>query len=442
MKSFSERLRICYKYLFLIILLTFTITFAVYYYISKVPGFYESKSTILVVSDNKKNISNFIIHLKSNDIIGKVSATWDLKYTRDDLNKIISVKNIKNSDLIEIRVRAEIKEHSKEIIDSVIEVFSSNLAEFYPNSYIKIIETSEISEAKEFLNINFLTLVSATLSFIFFSYIFSSFASLDVNIKNHEDLKKYLNIKSLGIIPENKVDDDIKNKKSDNELKIIKNPNSIISESYRMLRTNLDFLDLKVINFTSTTASEGKSETISNIALSFAMIGKSVLLIDCDLRKPVIHRNFSLNRTLGLSDIVLYNRIDEYKNMVQKYKINPEQAIDVITAGSKIYNPSELLNSKRFKNLIEKARNDYDLILIDCPPISLMTDAVIVSKVTDGTAYIIEYNRINCSAIGSSIEQLKDVDSILLGAILTKVNLKKQKKLYGNKYDYYYSNYM
>lgn len=210
-----------------------------------------------------------------------------------------------------------------------------------------------------------------------------------------------------------------------------------------MIRTNLDYLDLKVINFTSTSVGEGKSETIVNVATSFAMIGKKVLLIDCDLRKPKVHKNFNLNRAMGLTDILVYDRINEYQKMIQVFKIpNSNYKVDVLSAGSKVSNPSELLSSKTFDNLIKALKQDYDLILIDCPPISLMTDAVIVSKVSSGTAYIIEYDRINYSAIVSGIEQLNDINANILGGIITKVNINKQKKLYGNKYEYYYNNYM
>ena len=302
-------------------------------------------------------------------------------------------------------------------------------------------------EDHEEIDLNIYLTFALTISFILGCLIASIFGLDNISIKNHEDLKKYLNIKSLGIIPDsNNIEIDkkkIKNGISSSSIKIINDSASIISESYRMVRTNLDFLDLKIINFTSTSVGEGKSETISNVATSFAMIGKKVLLIDCDLRKPKIHKNFNLNRALGITDILVYNRVDEYKKIVQKFKIqNSEYEIDILSAGSKVSNPSELLCSKRFENLIKKVSEDYDLVLIDCPPISLMTDAVIVSKVSSGTAYVIEYDRINYSAISNCIEQLTDVNANILGGIITKVNINKQKKLYGNKYEYYYNNYM
>lgn len=444
-RNLKDRFKIVGRYIYIIIIASALVAIGTYFYTSKLPGYYKSESIVLVSSEKEKDVNNFIIHLKSLDLLNSVKDELKLSYSDNKIKDMVSVLNIKNSDMIKITVKSEKQGEAKAIIDSMINTFQVSAVDYYSDANIKIVENSQTADIKEFVDVNLYTLISGLTSLVFLSLLFSNFGSLEVDIKNHEDLKRYLNMKSLGIVPDNTVDDETGNKKKKNQetdIKIINDPSSMISESYRMIRTNLDFLDLKVINFTSTTASEGKSEVISNIALSFGMIGKKVLVIDCDLRKPVIHKKFNVNRSLGLSDIVLYNRINEYKNMVQSFKINNDQKIDILTAGSKIYNPSELLNSNRFKNLIEKVKEDYDLILIDCPPISLMTDAVIVSKLSDGTAYIIESNRTNHAAIQSCVDQLNDVNAFVLGGILTKVNIKKQKKLYGNKYDYYYSNYM
>ena len=113
------------------------------------------------------------------------------------------------------------------------------------------------------------------------------------------------------------------------------------------------------------------------------MLDKKVLIVDCDLRKPKVHRNFELIRNQGVSDVVLSKGNLDYRQVVQTYTQN-RVSIDVLTAGSKISNPSELINSVHFSNLIKQLKEDYDLVLIDCPPISNMTDGVLVSKLADG----------------------------------------------------------
>ena len=223
---------------------------------------------------------------------------------------------------------------------------------------------------------------------------------------------------------------------------LLDEPNSVISESIRMLRTNLSFMDLKVINVVSTVPSEGKSEIITNLAVSFALLEKKVLLVDCDLRKPKIHRNFGLSRLGGVTDVVLSNGTKAFHDVIQTYTDKESgKSIDILSSGSKVSNPSELINSKSFAKLVDELRNNYDLVLIDCPPVSSMTDGMLVSYLSDGTFYVIESDRTDYQVIKECLEELKNNKAFLLGTVLTKVNLKSQKKLYGYKYDYYYSNY-
>ena len=100
-----------------------------------------------------------------------------------------------------------------------------------------------------------------------------------------------------------------------------------------------------------------------------------------------------------------------------------------------------MINSQGFANLLKQIKEDYDLVLIDCPPISSLTDGVLVSKLADGTVYVIESDRTDYQVISGCIDELQANKAFILGAILTKVNVKREKKLYGYKYDYYYSNY-
>ena len=115
--------------------------------------------------------------------------------------------------------------------------------------------------------------------------------------------------------------------------------------------------------------------------------------------------------------------------------------IDILSAGALVSNPSELINSKYFVDLLKELKDDYDLVLLDCPPISNLTDGILVSKLVDGTVYIVEADRLDRELVLGSIEELISNKSNVLGAVLTKVDIKKEKKKYGYKYDYYYSNY-
>ena len=449
-KSMLERIKIILKYFYVVTLIVIISSIGVMYFLSTIPNYFESKSVILLEDGNTysyENMETYTKYFKTNNVLKLIINNLNLEDTVSSMNKNINIKHIKNTKLIEIKVKSKTPEISINISNELISEFQKSIKSIYPSLNIYTIENPTVNNGFQ-IDTNFYLIITVMCSFIMGCIIVSSCFNLNINIKNHEDLKKILNIKSLGIIPnDDSIYFDKKNKKKSSlnttKIRVINDSSSITSEAYRMVRTNLDYLDLKVINFTSTSVGEGKSETIVNVATSFAMIGKKVLLIDCDLRKPKVHKNFNLNRAMGLTDILVYDRVSEYQKIIQSFKIiNTKYKVDILSAGSKVSNPSELLSSKTFNDLIEEVKKEYDLILVDCPPVSLMTDAVIVSKVADGTVYVIEYDRINSSAIASGIDQLKDINANVLGGIITKVNINKQKKLYGNKYEYYYNNYM
>lgn len=454
-RTFKDNLRIIFKNIYVIFIIVLVSVGIFMVYCEKSTIYYESKGIILIKDKDTtyslEKLNTFALYFKTRDLIDAVKEELKLTDSSKKLISNIGTKVIKDSNYIELVVKNENNVVAKKIIEKSIEKFEENFSKIYPELEVIIIDQPRSNDGYVRINTELYMYIVVISSTIIGIVIVLIFGNDDVSIKNHEDMEKYLGLKTLGIIPSNETDNITKKAKklslfNDNtkelDLKIIKDSGSLISESYRMVRTNLDFLDLKAINFTSTTASEGKSESISNIATAFAMIGKKTLLIDCDLRKPTLHRRFNLNRTLGFTDIIIYDRIETYEKYIQTVELPEKYKLDVITAGSKVSNPSELLSSPRFSKLLEKLKNDYDLILIDCPPVSLMTDAVIISNLCDGTAYIIEYDRLNYSVIKNSINQLKDVNSNVLGGVITKVNINKQKKLYGNKYEYYYSNYM
>lgn len=233
-----------------------------------------------------------------------------------------------------------------------------------------------------------------------------------------------------------------------NKLITIDMPKSVISEIYRQIRTNIDFIDIKSINITSTLPNEAKTITICNLANVFAASKKKVLLIDADIRKPKIHHIFKVTKEQGLTDLILLQQQTQFNkeimNKEYKYfmKATEVEDLKVITAGSKVSNPSELLNSKEFNNFIKSTRDVFDVVLIDCPPVGVVTDASIVSQVCDGTLFVIQSNRNSYEAIKGALNRLKGVGTNILGVILTRVDVSNTKEyqeygFYGYNYEYY-----
>ena len=220
------------------------------------------------------------------------------------------------------------------------------------------------------------------------------------------------------------------------QYKVITNaePHSSVSEQYRKVRTSIDYSnldkDIKVINLTSTYPGEGKTVTCLNLATVYAQTKQKTLLIDMDLRKPKIHRAFKLPNKGGVSDYVTN------QHPISKNIANVDENLDVLVAGGKVPFPSEVLVSKKIAEMMQELRAMYDRIIIDCPPMTAVTDATIISNFSDGTAYVVASRNTNGSIARGCIEDLKNSGATLIGGILTRVQRKDQQ--YGMDYYYYY----
>jgi len=206
---------------------------------------------------------------------------------------------------------------------------------------------------------------------------------------------------------------------------------SFVTESYKLLRTNLNFKNVnnryQVMLVTSAGKEEGKTTTISNLAITFAQSGKRVLLIDADLRLPRVGGYFDINkRKKGLSNMLVDSLpLDSLINKVEKLEL-----LEVLTAGNKQVSPTELLNSEAFKEIISAAREAYDLILIDTPPVLSFADASIVSQVVDGVLLVVAAQETKKAMVIEAKKNLDKVGANLIGVILTKVKFKRDDNYY------------
>lgn len=218
------------------------------------------------------------------------------------------------------------------------------------------------------------------------------------------------------------------------ELIVYHKPKSPISEAYRGIRTNLQFSNVdrsyKSILVTSSTAGEGKTTTLCNVAATLADSGNRVMILDCDLRKPRIHKFFEISNQTGVTDILLNG--DDYKPYVH---VSDHKNIFVITSGNIPSNPSELLNSEAMRKFIEKLKEDYDYIMIDTPPVVPVTDAVIMSTYIDRVILVCASGDIDIELGKKATESLTKVGANILGVVLNKMTVNSQKYA-----QYYYYN--
>ena len=212
-------------------------------------------------------------------------------------------------------------------------------------------------------------------------------------------------------------------------------PKNPAAEAYRVIRTSLQFAQagksVKTIALTSCTPNEGKSTTIANLAVVLTQAGKSVLLIDCDMRNPTVHKNFNLSNKIGLSSCISMDT--PLTEAVQETKI---ENLYALTGGVIPPNPSELLDSERMKALVEEAGELYDYVLIDTPPVLPVTDALIVSRIVDGMILVVASGEVKVEMARDVKTQLVSAGANILGVVLNKV--RSEHNGYGYGYYYYY----
>ena len=198
-------------------------------------------------------------------------------------------------------------------------------------------------------------------------------------------------------------------------------PNSAPAEAYRSLRTSLQFLGLeretKVVQITSSTPGEGKTTTVANLAVALADAGKRVIVVDCDLRRPRIHRFFGLDHDLGITSVLLGDTA-----LADAVRPAPgERRLAVLSSGPVPPNPSELLALRRFTELIDAFRTESDYVLIDSPPVLPVADARVISAVADVTFLVVTAERTSIGDVQRSVEILRQVDAPIFGTILNAI---------------------
>ena len=222
------------------------------------------------------------------------------------------------------------------------------------------------------------------------------------------------------------------------------NPKSPVSEMFRTLRTNLQYLNKKkvaqTILITSTMQGEGKSFVAANLAIAFAQAGKNVLLIDSDMRRPRQHKLFNIAMYPGLSNFlsgVNFDRTDKEVDVRECLYKSEIENLTLMPAGNIPPNPSELLQSEKLGELVLILEDMYDAVIFDGAPCLIVTDATIVSRVVDATLMVVAQKRTKLEDLKEAKTRIKRVGGNVVGVVLNRVNISSKK--YSEKY-YYYAN--
>jgi len=331
-------------------------------------------------------------------------------------------------------------ESTKEMYDLVIKRFKeTSLTENIRTGNIRIVDPAEVPtgpvKPKKTQNTLLGLIVGLALGIglaFFLEY-------LDNTIKLPDDIKERLKIPYMGPVPAFKATDGNPGGpgKPQDDLVTLSAPKSTASESYRGIRTSILFSAAdaapRVVLVASAAPSEGKTVTASNLAVTMAQAGNRVLIVDCDMRRPRLHRVFNVPRDRGISNILVGNcTIDE----AVIHSAIP--GIDIIPSGPVSPNPSEMLGSQNMTRFIQSVRDSYELVILDSPPITAVTDTVILSRFADGVLIVIRAGETHREIIKNGIGLLKAANARILGAVLNGVEMGRDSYYYYQYYYYYY----
>lgn len=342
-----------------------------------------------------------------------------------------------NEKAINYTVLKREAESTKEMYDLVIKRFKeTSLTENIRTGNIRVVDLAEVPKGpvkpKKGQNVLLGLIVGLALGIglaFFLEY-------LDNTIKTPDDLKERLKIPYLGPVPLMALAGG-ENPGPQEDLVTVAQPKSTASEAYRGIRTSLFFSAAdnapRTVLITSAAPSEGKTMTAANVAVTMAQAGNRVLIIDCDMRRPRVHRMFNVQRDRGVSNVLVGNC-----PLAEAIIPSAVPGLDVLPAGPVPPNPSEMLGSQSMVKLFQTLRERYDRIIVDSPPITAVTDAVILSRLADGVLLVVRAGETHREIIRNGVELLKAANAHILGAILNGVDMGRDSYYYYQYYYYYY----
>jgi exopolysaccharide transport family protein len=340
-----------------------------------------------------------------------------------------------NKKAVQYGVLKRQAESSRQMYDLLIRRFKeTSLTEEMKIGNIRIIDRAETPtkpvKPRRKLNI-LLSMIIGLTAGIFIAFFLEY---LDNTIKAPDDVKKHLGIPFLGPVP---MFASTNKNSALPDVVAVYSPKAVASESFRGIRTGILYSSAdntpQTILVTSAGPGEGKTSCASNLAAVMAQSGGRILLLDCDMRRPKLHRMFGINPKMGLSGVLV--KVNQLKDTIQPTGV---ENLDIIPCGPTPPNPSELLGSDQMRLLLDRLRKRYTRIIIDSSPVTAVTDSVILAKEADAVVLIVRAGETPRPSVKAALDQLAAVEANIIGAVLNSVQAERDGYHHYQYYYYYY----
>ncbi len=409
----------------------------------------------------QKLVNTCQIIFKSDTVMDNLIANLDLPYTKEQLDKMITAQSVNNTEVMELIVETHDPHESEKIVNELVRLSNTEFLRVIKSGSLEVIDYGEIDTRPSFPNVPLITIAGFIIGVVLVYIIVFVRDMLDVAVKHDDNLSKlygipvFAEIFNFSSAADSKYgysnygykygygygEKSKKNTKnlmlsvSDSGERLLSDKTPFaITEAYNTARTNIMFAastsHRKIVAVTSSNPSEGKSTTCANIAISFANADFKVLLVECDLRKPVMAKSFNVKPKNGLSAI-----LGGFCTIKDALCCGVMNNLDIITAGDIPPNPSELLASDSMKTFLSASSDTYDYVFLDTPPVNVVTDSQLLNEEIAGLVFVIREGETTHPDIQSALEKIELAKGKAMGFVKTFCRPEKSGR-YGKKYSY------
>ncbi len=365
-----------------------------------------------------------IVH--SRRVLMEAIAFRSLPYSVEEMREKVDVESLRDTELITIEVTDPDPQLARDIANEVARAFMNQIIEIMQVENVSVVDEAVTPTSPVSPRVQLNTAVAFAVGLMAAVGLAFLMQYLDRTIKDPAEAKQKLQVPVIGVIP---LDDEEK-------IFAISDPRSLSAEAFRTLRTNLQYSSidrpLKCLLVTGANPACGKSTVAANLGVTLALGGAKVLLVDADLRKPTLHTFFELDNQPGLSDLIF----SEDLTLEQAVRKSKNKDLHLLPSGAIPPFPAESLASKRMKDLVSGFAGQYDYVIFDSPPTNAVTDAAVLSRLVDGTLFVLDYGRVRWDEARTGLEHLQKVQAYLLGTVINAV---PRGSLYAGGYQYYYT---
>lgn len=411
---------------------------------------------------SKSLVSTYIAVLDSDTVMGSVGealqvkfdkATLEDSFTFDDNGKIniesvrkcFTMSSVDDTEVMNITAITTDPEVSAHMCNVIADIAPEFLVRVVGAGSVEVIDEAKVNEEAVSPNFRSMAIRGVLVGLVLSALIVILVDMFDNTVKESDKLARRFGKATLGEVMEiegvNSGKKKAKNSTDEERLLLMDKrvPFNVV-ETYKSIRTNLIFslgtTGKNTIAVSSCNPSEGKSTSAANVAIAFAQTGCSVLLIDADMRKPVQHKIFKTSNKIGLSTVII-----GLSSVEESVKKDVVKNLDLLPSGKMPPNPSELLSSQQFGDMLNKVSRMYDYVIIDTPPVNIVSDAVVISGLVGGAVMVLKYSATTYEDVAEAMRQLNLADVNVLGFMLNEVNKRHTGSYYSYKYKYKYSDY-